>query len=123
MPKEQKGCCRGSKGCKDQLLISRAILHEHKNRKKNVCMAWTNYQKAFDSVPHSWIIKSLQLIEINNKMIFLTKEALSFWKSSMHLHTEGKITDTEDLEIQCGIFQGNSLSPLLFCISLIPLTE
>ena len=86
-------------------------------------MAWTNYQKAFDSVPHSWIIKSLQLIEINNKMIFLTKEALSFWKSSMHLHTEGKITDTEDLEIQCGIFQGNSLSPLLFCISLIPLTE
>jgi hypothetical protein len=26
MPKEQKGCCRGSKGCKDQLLISKSIL-------------------------------------------------------------------------------------------------
>ena len=86
-------------------------------------MAWTNYQKAFDSKPHSWIIKSLKLIGINNKMIFLAKEALSFWKTCMHLHTEGKITDTEDLEIQCGIFQGDSLSPLLFCITLIPLTE
>ena len=47
----------------------------------------------------SWIIKSLKLIGINNKMIFLTKEALSYWKTSMHLHTEGKITYTEDLEI------------------------
>jgi len=35
MPKEQKGCCRGSKGCKDQLLISKAILQECKRRKKN----------------------------------------------------------------------------------------
>jgi hypothetical protein len=35
MPKEQKGCCSGSKGCKDQLLISKAILQECKRRKKN----------------------------------------------------------------------------------------
>jgi hypothetical protein len=36
MPKEQKGCCRGSKGCKDQLLISEVILQECKSRKKHV---------------------------------------------------------------------------------------
>jgi len=36
MPKEQKGCCSGSKGCKDQLLISKAILQECKHREKNV---------------------------------------------------------------------------------------
>jgi len=34
MPKEQKGCCRGSNGCKNQLLISKAILQECKCRKK-----------------------------------------------------------------------------------------
>ena len=50
MPREQKGCCRGSKGCKDQLLISKAILQECKRRKKNLCMAWIDYQKAFDRV-------------------------------------------------------------------------
>jgi hypothetical protein len=48
---------------------------------------------------------------------------MSYWKASMRLHTEWKIIETEDLEIQCGIFQGNLLSPLLFCISLIPHTE
>jgi hypothetical protein len=34
IPKEQKGSCRGSKECKDQLLISKAILQECKHRKK-----------------------------------------------------------------------------------------
>jgi len=36
MPKEQKGCCSGSKGCKDQLLISKSIPQECKRRKKNM---------------------------------------------------------------------------------------
>jgi len=35
MPKEQKGCCSESKGCEDQLLISKAILQECKRKKKN----------------------------------------------------------------------------------------
>jgi len=51
MPKDQKGCCRRPKGCKDQLLISKAILQECKCKKKNLCMAWIVYQKAFDRVP------------------------------------------------------------------------
>jgi len=99
------------------------MLQECKSRKKNVCMAYIDYQKAIDSVPHSWIIKSLELIGINNKIISFTKKTMSYWTTSMHLHTEGKIIETEDLEIQHGIFQGDSLTPLLFCISLIPLTE
>jgi hypothetical protein len=123
MPTEQKGCCRESKGHKDQLLISTAILQECKSREKMVCMAWIDYQKAFDSVPHSWMIKYLELIWINNKIIYFTKKAMSYWKTSMCLHTEGEIIETENLEIKRGIFQGDSLSPLIFYISLIPLTE
>jgi hypothetical protein len=41
----------------------------------------------------------------------------------MCIHKENKPIETEDTEIQCGIFQGDSLSSLLFCICLIPLTE
>ena len=75
IPKEQKGCYRGSKECKYQLLISKAILHECKRRKKKILsMAWTDYQKAFDRVPYSWIIKSIDLIGINNKVISFTKK-------------------------------------------------
>ena len=41
----------------------------------------------------------------------------------MCLHTENKLLETEDIKILCGIFKGESLSPMLFCICLIPLTE
>jgi len=39
-------------------------------------MAWIDYQRAFDRVPHSWIIKSLELIGINNKVILFTKKVM-----------------------------------------------
>jgi hypothetical protein len=48
---------------------------------------------------------------------------MSYWRTRMHIHTENKLIEMEEIEIQCGIFQGDSLSPLLFCICLIPLTE
>jgi len=86
-------------------------------------MAWINYQKAFDRVPHSWIIKSLELTGVNNKVISFTKKVKSCWKKRVRLHTENKLIETEDIKMQCGTFQGESLSPLLFCICLIPLTE
>ena len=48
---------------------------------------------------------------------------MTYWKTRMSLHAENKPIETEDIKIQCGIFQGDSLSLLLFCICLIPLTE
>jgi len=48
---------------------------------------------------------------------------MSYWGTRMRLHTENKRIETDDIKIRCGIFQGDSLSPLLFCICLIPVTE
>jgi hypothetical protein len=48
---------------------------------------------------------------------------MSDWRTRMCVHTENKLIEMEEIEIECGIFQGDSLSPLLFCICLIPLTE
>ena len=124
MPKEQKGCCRGSKGCKDQLLTTKAILPECKNRKKNICLAWIDYQTAFDRVLHVWRIKLLELIGINNKIRSFTKKTMSYQKTSRRLTAERKIIETEDKEIQRGIFQASSLLlPLLFCLGLISLRD
>jgi len=41
----------------------------------------------------------------------------------MRLHTENKLIETEDIKIQYGVFEADSLSPLLVCICLICLTE
>ena len=50
---EQKGCRRGSCRCKDQLLINQMKIEDCKSKHRNFSMAWIDYRKAFDSVPHS----------------------------------------------------------------------
>ena len=61
LPKEQKGCRRKSRGTKDQLLIDKMILQDCKKGHKNLAMAWVDYRKAYDLVPHSWILECLEL--------------------------------------------------------------
>jgi hypothetical protein len=41
-------------------------LHE---KRENLSIAWIDYQKAFDTVPHSWVEKSLELVGVNSKII------------------------------------------------------
>ena len=60
-PIEQKGCRRGYRGTKDQLLIDKLIIKICKRRKTNLSMAWVDYKKAYDMVPHSWILECLKM--------------------------------------------------------------
>jgi len=53
LPKAQKGCRRRSYGCKDKLLINKAILEEVRSKRRNLTTAWIDYKKAFDSVSHT----------------------------------------------------------------------
>ena len=63
MPEEQKGCGRRSCGTKDQLLIGKTVMKNYKKRKINWNMARIDFRKAYDMLPYSWMIKSLELVE------------------------------------------------------------
>ena len=59
---EQKGNRRHSRGTKHQLLIDKMILRNSRRRKTNLHVTWIDYKKAFDSLPHSWIEKCLEIV-------------------------------------------------------------
>ena len=118
-PEEQKGCKRSSRGKKNQLLVDKTILADCKKRHKNLMMAWIDYKKAYDMVPHSWIIECLGLYGISNRIISFLKRAMTNWNVQLTSCMESLGT----VNIRRGIFQGDSLSPLLFIICMIPVTK
>ena len=104
---------------KNQLLIDKMVLHDCKNRHINLGMTWIDYKKAYvcyDSsfldFRKSWISTDVWEYcviyqEINEKLEQLTS-------CGEHL---------AKIDIRRGIFQGDSLSPMLFVICLIPVTQ
>ena len=63
-PNEQKGCRRKTRGTKDRLLIDKLVLRDCKRRHTNLSMAWIDYRKACDMVPHSWIVECTSMLKI-----------------------------------------------------------
>ena len=118
IPEEQKGNRRKSRGTKDQLLIDNMIPRNAKRRKTNLHVAWIDYKKAFVSLPHSWITKSLEMLGVSSNIRQFLKTAMSSWNTLLTVN--GQILG--QVNIRRGIFQGDSLSPLLFVAALIPLT-
>ena len=45
-------------------LDHKAVIKEVKCRNKNLAMAWIDYKKAYDMVPHSWIIECSDLFGV-----------------------------------------------------------
>ena len=115
---EQKGCRAGMRGTKDHLLLDKYILQDCKRRKTSLANVWIDYQKAYDMVPHDWILKSLELVRANNETIALLRHTMKQWNTELQYNGQ-KLTS---VDINRGIFQGDTLSPLLFIITLIPLS-
>jgi len=88
LPAEQKGCHPGSRGCKDQLMISKAKYDDCRRRNKNLITAWIDYQKAFDSVPHSWVENSIALVGVNSKIVRFCKLFMEKWNARLILKTK-----------------------------------
>ena len=65
LPEDQKGCRRKARGTNDLLYIDNMIFREVKRRRKNLAITWIDYKKAYDMIPHSWILECLKNFKIH----------------------------------------------------------
>ena len=65
---EQKGRRRQSRGTKDQLMIDKMIMKNCKRRMKNLSVAWIDYEKAYELVPHTWILQYLKILKVTDNI-------------------------------------------------------
>ena len=105
-------------GCTEQLLINKSILSKVRQKKRNLLTVWLDYRKAFDSVPHDWIIKALQLAKVPKNLIESIKRLTKQWATILNLRGEDQSVTSDEIHYAKGIFQGDSLSVLLFILSV-----
>ena len=90
-----------------------------KKRHTNLGMAWIDYRKAYGMIPHSWILESLKMVNVADIVIEMLKRSMNSW--NVNLTSSGDFLG--NVNIKRGIFKGDSLSPLLIVICMIPLSR
>ena len=54
--------------------MDKAVIKNCKRKKNNLNLAWIDFRKAYGMVPHSWMIKSLELVEAAKNIANLLKK-------------------------------------------------
>ena len=87
-------------------------------RKKNLSVAWIDYKKGYDMVSHSWIVECLGMVGVSEQIKLFLSESMKAWRVDLTCNNQslGRV------DIKRRIFQGDSLSPLLFVLCFIQLT-
>lgn len=102
LPQEQKAIQKGRRGCLDARTIDAAVAVEAQMHRRDLSVGWIDYRKAYDMTPHRWI---------TNK-----------WQTDITVKTQQGIAKIP-ITLRRGLFQGDSLSPLLFCLTVAPLSN
>ncbi|XP_075975709.1 uncharacterized protein LOC142976307 [Anticarsia gemmatalis] len=123
LAEQQKGCRRFSQGCKEQLIIDSVVLKQVQKTKSNLFSMYIDYKKAYDSVPHTWLVQVLEIYKIHPTIVTFLKTIMTQWSTVLKLTTSNESIETQPIHIQRGIFQGDALSPLWFCLALNPLSN
>ncbi|XP_044745135.1 uncharacterized protein LOC123306999 [Coccinella septempunctata] len=119
LAREQNGCRKNAQGCKELLTIDHLVTKQARKRLKNISIAWIDYKKAFDTVPHSWLLKILEIYGVSANIIELLKHLMTSWRTSLIFDNKR----TPEIRISTGIFQGDKLSTLWFCLAMNPLSR
>ena len=119
---EQRGSVKNTYGTKTQLLINKCILEDAFRKRKNLSMVYIDYAKAFDTVPHQWILEVLRIYKVSEIIVNFLAFAMRKWVTDLYLYHESGVVRVDNVRICCGIFQGDSLSPLLFILAINPLS-
>ena len=69
-------------------------------------------------IPHSWVLECMRLTGVSENIMQMVENSIQNWKTMFTSAGKG----LAEIHIRRGIFQGDSLSLLLFVICLIPMS-
>ena len=83
---------------------------------------WLNYVNAFDPVSHSWLFTALRLPKVPGNIVVSIEEMSKLWATIVTRKSTNQTIKTDIITYIKDIFQGDSLSVILFDLSVNPLS-
>ena len=105
IPEEQIVGIADCYACIDQLLFNSML-----QRNKNMPIAWIDYKKAFDSIPH----------DFDDVLINFFKKGVEKWTTNLHISSGDTEIISDGIKFISGILPGDCPSELHFVICLLP---
>ena len=113
---EQAGGKRGRWGCNEQLLINKMIVNEVREHKRNIFTMWFDYKKAFDSIPHQWLLEALKQAKLPADLIKCIETLAKKWATNITPHTEKERLVSSLIRYLTGILRGDFMSLCSVCV-------
>ena len=63
------------------MLIDKAVMKNCRRRKIGLSMVLIDYQKAYDMVPHSWIIKCMEMCGVADNIFHVLSKSMESWQT------------------------------------------
>lgn len=126
LPKQQLALRKGMWGCTHAHAVDQALTQDVRSdsRGKRAChVGWVDYAKAFDSVPHAAIQWSMKIAGFDKRAIDVYSALMSKWSVRYEVRTDRGIAKSSPMRIRNGVLQGDSLSPMLFCLAIAPISH
>ena len=111
-PREQAGV-RSKYSTTDHIHAINQLKEKCREYNIPLCVAFVDYEKAFDSVQTQALLTSLQEQGIEDVYIEILKDIYTDSSVTVHLHKE-----SEKIRIKRGVRQGDTISPKLFTATL-----
>jgi hypothetical protein len=120
--KSQMGTCEKVLGTADQLLIDRCIMNEVRTHHRDLAVAYYDYQKAYDMVRHDWILRVFEWMKVPNSVAQVLQCMMGKWRTRLEVGVGKDKVQSEWIKIKRGFLQGDSFSPVGFCLSEVPVS-
>ena len=112
-PREQAGFRKGF-ATTDHLHSINQVIEKSNEFNLPLCIAYIDYEKAFDSVEHEVIFQALRNIGINESYINIIEDIYTEAKARVHIEKQ----ESEEINILRGVRQGDPISPKLFTAAI-----
>jgi len=97
-------------GTREALVATQVLVQNCYDQRKDVCLCFIDYEKAFDRVQHYKLMQLLKKLDIDQKDIRCIENL--YWHQTARIKLGDNMSNT--IQVRRGVRQGCVLSPLLF---------